>query len=145
MSYRITYGTRYIQSEWAWRFPFLLQIVPSPSSPFFLLTCTEHEQVSSSPLASSLSRSHRAGSPHVGARPSASPRSPNCVACRRRTCASSTSSSKFVLRPRSTARSLASATRRSCSSLAPAPRTKGGGWSSGARSHSGATYSSAGA
>ncbi|TFK45702.1 hexose transporter [Heliocybe sulcata] len=28
VAYWITYGTRYIRSEWAWRFPFILQILP---------------------------------------------------------------------------------------------------------------------
>ncbi|EPQ50331.1 MFS monosaccharide transporter [Gloeophyllum trabeum ATCC 11539] len=28
VAYWITYGTRYIHSEWAWRFPFILQILP---------------------------------------------------------------------------------------------------------------------
>ncbi|TVY76072.1 Quinate permease [Lachnellula suecica] len=29
IAFYITYGTRYIQSEWAWRLPFLIQIIPA--------------------------------------------------------------------------------------------------------------------
>ena len=29
IAFYITYGTRYIQSQWAWRLPFLIQIIPA--------------------------------------------------------------------------------------------------------------------